>query len=85
MELGFRADGITPEDEVTVPDVIGMNAVAANALIVSRGLNIKIEGTKNYVSGTGAVVIEQSIPAGEKVPRGTVLTVTFRYLDEDDG
>lgn len=78
-------NGVTPEDEVTVPDVIGMNAVAANALIVSKGLNIKIEGTKNYVSGTGAVVVEQSIPAGEKVPRGTVLVVTFRYLDEDDG
>ena len=73
----------TPKDEIVVPNVLGKTAVAANALIVGNGLNIKIEGTKNYLSGTGTVVVEQSPVAGVIVPRGTVVTVTFRSLDGD--
>jgi hypothetical protein len=30
------------------------------------------------------VVVEQSIAPGTKVSPGTVITVTFRYLDPDD-
>jgi beta-lactam-binding protein with PASTA domain len=53
-------------------------------MIINAGLNIRIEGTRNYLSGTGAVVVSQSPAAGELVPEGTVVTVTFRYLDETD-
>lgn len=77
-------DGETPPSDIEVPDVVGKTAVAANALIVGNGLNIKIEGTKNYLSGKGATVIEQSPAAGTRVPEGTVVTVTFRYLDDED-
>ena len=77
-------NGESAASDVVVPDVMGKTAVAANALIVGKGLNIKIEGTKNYLSGTGAVVIEQSPAAGEQVPAGTVVTVTFRHLDDGD-
>ena len=76
-------DSLEPSANVTVPNLIGKTAVAANALLASKGLNIKIEGTKNYLSGTGAVVVEQSHKEGEMVPEGTVITVTFRYLDGD--
>ncbi len=69
---------------VIVPDLLGMTAVAANGTLTGYGLNIKISGTKNYMSGTGAVVYEQSIPAGTPVEIGTVVELKFRYLDADD-
>ncbi len=69
---------------VIVPDLTGMTAVAANGTLTGYGLNIKISGTKNYMSGTGAVVYEQSIPAGTPVEIGTVVELKFRYLDADD-
>lgn len=74
-----------PEEKtVTVPDLVGKGAFAANQMLVNAKLNICIDGTDNYMSGAGAIVIEQSIPAGTKVSPGTVVTVTFRYLDPDE-
>ena len=73
-----------PQKLKTVPNVIGRTASAANGMIINAGLNIKIEGTRNYLSGTGAVVIEQSPAAGESVPEGTVVTLTFRYISDND-
>lgn len=69
---------------VKVPDLMGMTAVAANGTLANYGLNIKISGTKNYMSGTGAVVVEQFPAAGTEVERGAVIEVTFRYLDDSD-
>ena len=69
---------------VTVPDLSGKTAVTANEMLATRGLNIRIEGTNNYMSGSGAVAIAQSHPAGSQVERGTVITVTFRNQDADD-
>ncbi len=77
-------DKATEPETVKVPDVTGMRAAAANQILINAGLNIRILGTKNYLSGTGAVVISQSVPAGTEVPVGTVVEVTFRYLDGED-
>ena len=79
----YTERGATPE-MVTVPDLSGRTAVAANELLASRNLNIRIQGTNNYLSGTGAVAIAQSIPAGTKVEAGTIITVTFRNKDDVD-
>lgn len=77
--------GNEPEDlSVTVPDLVGKGAFAANQILANAKLNICIEGTDNYMSGAGAIVINQSIPAGTKVSPGTIVTVTFRYLDPDE-
>lgn len=77
--------GDEPEDlSVTVPDLVGKGAFAANQMLANAKLNICIEGTDNYMSGSGAIVISQSIPAGTKVSPGTIVTVTFRYLDPDE-
>ena len=73
-----------PQETVTVPNLIGKTAVAANSMVINAGLNIKIEGTKNYLSGTGATVVAQSPSAGSVVAEGEVVTVTFRYLDDED-
>lgn len=72
------------EQTVTVPNLVGKGAFAANQMLINAKLNICIDGTDNYMSGAGAIVIEQSIPAGTKVSPGTVITVTFRYLDPDE-
>ena len=72
-------------ESVKVPDLSGKSAAAANGILINAGLNIRILGTKNYLSGTGATVITQSIAPGTVVPKGTVVEVTFRHLvgDED--
>ena len=69
---------------VTVPDLSGKSAVAANEALANRKLNIRIEGTNNYLSGSGAVAIAQSPAAGTEVEVGTVITVTFRNQEEGD-
>ena len=84
MRILAYTDKDIPTETVTVPDVTGMSAVAANQVLINAGLNIRILGTKNYLSGTGATVVSQSVAAGETVPRGTVVEVTFRYLDDKD-
>ena len=71
-------------ETVRVPNVTGMTALAANQALINAGLNIRITGTKNYLSGTGATVVSQSLAAGAEVPRGSVVEVTFRYLDDRD-
>lgn len=72
------------EATIVVPNLIGKTAVAANSMIINAGLNIKIEGTKNYLSGTGATVVSQTPAAGTVVAKGDVVTVTFRYLDDEE-
>ena len=52
---------------VTVPDLLGRTAVSANETLAARQLNIRIRGTNNYLSGTGAVAIAQDPPAGTEV------------------
>ncbi len=78
------AGEITDSDRVTVPDVMGQSATVANMVITNSNLNINITGSTNYEVGAGAVVIEQSPAAGERVPKGTLVTVEFRYMDGTD-
>lgn len=70
--------------DVEVPNFVGMTATQANGLIMALDLNIKIEGTNNYLTGTEARVYAQSVEAGTKVSRGEVIKLTFRYEDADD-
>lgn len=71
-------------ETVTVPDLTNLTAVAANATLANCRLNIRIQGTNNYLSGTGAVAIAQDIPAGTEVEIGTVITVTFRNKEDPE-
>jgi len=80
----FYTSTTEPESTQTVPNLVGMTAVAANQTLINSGYNIKIEGTKNYISSDSvATVVDQFPEAGTKVPKGTVVTVTFRYMDVD--
>ena len=89
---GVRKDGkvylyageVDNKNTVTVPDVMGKSATIANHMIINSSLNISIKGTTNYETGAGAVVVSQSPAAGTTVPKGTLVTVEFRYLDGTD-
>ncbi|MBQ4137440.1 MAG: PASTA domain-containing protein [Clostridia bacterium] len=73
-----------PKLSVTVPDLIGKTAAAANRLAVNAGLNINISGAQNYDSGAGAVVITQYPEPGVKLTRGDIVTVDVRHMDGTD-
>ena len=73
-----------PTKELTVPNVIGMSASAANRVLINAGFNISIEGATNYDAGSGAVVVAQYPAAGSEATRGDVISVTFRHADVSD-
>ena len=79
----YTGDAVA-ENTVSVPNVIGMSALSANRHLINNGLNIRIEGTQSYTSAAGAVAVSQTPAAGEMVAPGTVITVSFRYLNETD-
>ncbi len=73
--------GETPQENVTMPNLTGMIATTANQTLINLSLNIRIEGSDSYLSGTGYKVIAQSVEPGTKVKPGTVITVTFGKSD----
>ncbi|MBQ8175173.1 MAG: PASTA domain-containing protein [Clostridia bacterium] len=76
--------GGNQKTSTAVPNVLGMNAAAANAAILNAGLNVRIEGAKNYKLEEGATVVAVSHAAGESLPIGSVVTLTFRHMDADE-
>ncbi len=73
-----------PQNEVKVPDFTGMKPAQANGSVINCGLNIRVQGTNNYLTGDDVVVVEQSIAAGTMVKRGEVITLTFRHMEADE-
>ena len=73
-----------PEYNLRIPEVTGLSATAATAVITNAGFNIQITGATNYTSATGAVVYSQTPSAGSIATRGEVVTVNLRYLDVAD-
>ena len=67
---------------VTVPNVIGMSAEQANAVITSAGLNIRVSGGAAENEKARAVI--QAIEANTEAYKGAVVEVTF-YLDDETG
>ncbi|MBQ5840330.1 MAG: PASTA domain-containing protein [Clostridia bacterium] len=69
---------------VTVPDLLGRSVTEVNTIASRLGLNVQMEG---LISGmtTAAVANHQSVAAGQQVPKGTVLRVSFLYGDTTDG
>ena len=68
----LRKDGVIETDGnafVEVPDVLGLSISAANRLIVSSGLNMRINGS--------GIAVTQSPEAGEMVLPTAAVTVTF--------
>ncbi len=83
-KLIFYTEKSMEHTTVKVPDLLGKTAVAANETLANRRLNIRVLGTNNYLSGTGAVAIKQDPAPGTEVEAGTVVTVTFRSKDDPE-
>ena len=63
---------------VTVPDVSGMGAAEASAILTGVGLNVHIKGA----AGSGeALCTYQSPAAGTIVEPGTVISIDFSFSD----
>ncbi len=77
----FYTGSSTPVSNISVPNVVGQTATAANRALANRGFNVIINGAANTTSAE-ATVISQSISPGTLVSEGTVVTITVRYLDE---
>lgn len=80
--LYLYTDGEVPSSDIEVPDLVGKTAEAANRIAVNAGLNISISGATN---GSTATVTSQSPAPGEKVPKGTLITISLRHdITSDD-
>ena len=72
------------EEYVTMPNLIGKTPSNANEEIISLGLNLKLLGVTNYAIGKGATVTNQSIAAGTRIKKGTVIELMLLYTDSED-
>ncbi len=70
----------SPQESVTVPNVIGKSAMDANRILINAGFNLSLSGALNFDVGQGAVVLDQT-PAGGVLPYGSVISLTFRFTD----
>ncbi len=66
------------EQLVTVPQLVGLSASEANALLINSGFNLQIQGGKDYAKNN-KIVSAQYPAAGECVARGTVIVLRFPY------
>ena len=74
-----------PSEDVSVPNLLGTTAALANQTLVNLGLNVKMEGTPHYLTGNEEIVVtKQSHPKGTMVAKGTVITLTFTYVGDDN-
>jgi stage V sporulation protein D (sporulation-specific penicillin-binding protein) len=64
-----------PENEVEVPDFVGMNRQQAADAATNLGLYILVAGNGDL--SPKVIATTQSIPAGTKVPIGTTITLEF--------
>lgn len=63
---------------LTVPDLVGMTAAAANRALLDAGFNVAISGGRDYLKSNKNVV-SQHPAAGAQVLRGTVIELRFPY------
>lgn len=67
---------------VEVPDLTGVTADDANEALALKGLNLMSSALPT--DGTSALVKSQSVKAGAKVPKGTVIKLEFQYSEFAD-
>ena len=71
LYLGENPD----EEQVEVPDFLGLNRQQASDAAGALGLYVLVTG--NDEISTQVTVTAQNVPKGEKVPRGTTITLEF--------
>lgn len=74
--------GETPQEQSTVPNVVGLSYEAARSKLEEAGLFMRASGTSTFY-GNASKAEGQSAAAGESVPTGTVVNVQFANMVED--
>ena len=69
---------------VTVPNLIGLSAKDGIATAINAGLSIKLSGVGNAPLNSTNIVFEQSLPPGEEIKRGSVITIRLIQTDYKD-
>lgn len=69
------------EDEIRVPNVVGLSLKDAIVSLTNLGFNIKILGNGASATSSLDIVVEQSLPTGMIVARGEVINI--RAIKED--
>lgn len=77
-QIVLYTDTTEPEATVSVPDVTGLSASAAAEMLANHGLNIGLVDS-TMTQAAGAKAVAQSPGEGALVPRGTIVSVTFRH------
>ena len=67
-------DSSGSSEKVTVPNFVGLSVSEVNGLAASNDLNVSMTGMVSSSDGTST---SQSVPEGNEVTPGTVITVTF--------
>ena len=77
---------LTEETEkITIPSLTGKTFSEAMLLLSQNGLNVTVSGASQYHSvAKNATVISQSLPPGEKVPRGTTIVLYILHTNDSD-
>ncbi len=71
----------TAEEETTVPQLTGLTAAQVNTAAAAASINIEFSGN---ASSSGAKSYKQSVPAGTKVKKGQIITVSFTEETQPD-
>lgn len=69
-------------DDITVPDLTGLNMQNAREALLEYGLNFEAVGA-GHSDSYMAYAVNQSVEAGEEVPPATVIGVEFRQAAQD--
>ncbi len=71
------------EENVLVPDVVGLSISEVNAGLANSNLNFMLRGT-GRLNAQGVIrSVKQEPAAGTEVPQGTVVQVEFRYTGNE--
>lgn len=71
-----------PEENRVVPSVVGMGYEAARKALEEQGFFMRASGVSTYYANA-TTAEDQSVPAGEEAPVGTVVDVRFANVVED--
>ena len=75
----YTSKSLQNESVTAVPNVVGMNAVAAIQTMINRGFNVVVVGSEYYKHSNTATVKSQSVAQGTIMTKGSVITL---YFDE---
>ena len=74
----------SPDEYVIVPNLIGLDMASSIKTVINSGLNLSFSGISSIYPDSLDKIIEQSIPPGTKVKRGSVITLRAVNCDFED-